>query len=151
MLTTAEFESILNDPTKPIAGDIFWKDDENHSPSVEFRAEITSNGGWPLFVCGSFNRLVPALTYALILKGTGRIYALDMGKAHHNPQCDSVGETHKHRWTEAFRDKQAYEPDDITAPVDDVITAWSQFCTEARIQHKGTMASPPAHQQEFFT
>ena len=40
------------------------------------------------------------LTYALILKTAGRIYGLDLGKDHHNPQCEQVGEKHKHRWSE---------------------------------------------------
>ncbi|MGH8191833.1 MAG: DUF6978 family protein, partial [Rhodanobacteraceae bacterium] len=42
-----------------------------------------------------------------------RIYGLDLGKDHHNPQCNQVGEKHKHRWTDQYRDKEAYEPRDI--------------------------------------
>jgi hypothetical protein len=56
-LTNTEFEAILEDPSKRIDRDISWQEDEDHSPSVEFRAEIQSEAGWPLFVRGSYNPL----------------------------------------------------------------------------------------------
>lgn len=118
---------------------------------LEFRAEVSSEMGWPLFVRGSYNRLAGTLTYGLILKTEGRIYALDLGKDHHNPQCTQVGEKHKHRWTEQFRDKEAYVPDDITAPVSDPVGVWAQFCVQTRIEHSGKLAHPPGVQQELFS
>lgn len=150
-LTNTEFETILNDATKRIEGDIAWQEDEDHSPAVEFRAEIASDAGWPLFVRGSYNPLVPAVTYALILKTAGRVYALDLGKDHHNPECEQVGEKHKHRWTEKFRDKEAYVPMEITAKASDPVAVWAQFCAEAKLAHKGNLASPPAPQGDLFT
>jgi hypothetical protein len=149
-LTSAEFEAILDDDTKQIVGDVAWAEDEDHSPSVEFRAEIVSNAGWPLFVRGSYNPLIPALSYTLILKTVGRVYALDMGKDHHNPQCNQVGEKHKHKWSEQFRDKEAYEPNDITAAVSDPVAVWAQFCIEAKLTHVGTFHAPPPLQEELF-
>ena len=150
MLTDQEFDGILSDPTKRIDGDIQWATDEDHSHCVEFRAEVVSAGGWPLFVKGTYNPLIPALTYSLILKTEGRIYGLDIGKDHHNPQCQQVGELHKHRWTEEFRDKEAYRPIDITAAADDPVKAWNEFCTEARMHHNGCMHSPPPHTEDLF-
>lgn len=141
-LTNAEFASILEDSSKRIEGNIPWCEDEDHSPVLEFRAEVLSGTGWPLFVRGSCNLLAGTLTYALILKTEGRIYALDLGKDHHNPQCAQVGERHKHRWTEQFRDKEAYVPDDVTAPSSDPAAVWKQFCAEARIEHTGFLARP---------
>ena len=79
--------------------------------------EVGSNAGYPLFIRGSFNPLAQALTYAVIHASSRRIYALDLGKDHHNPSCQNVGETHKHQWTDQFRDKEAYVPTDITQPV----------------------------------
>lgn len=149
-LTTAEFAAIMDDGTKRIVGDIAWSEDEDHSPALEFSGKVLSESGWPLFVRGSYNRLAGALTFALILKSEGRIYALDLGKDHHNPQCTRVGEKHKHRWAEAFRDKEAYSPDDITAPVSDPVSVWRQFCAEAGIVHEGHLAQPPAIQEELF-
>ncbi len=150
-LTNAEFASILEDGSKRIEGNIAWCEDEDHSPTMEFRAEVLSAMGWPLFVRGSYNRLAGALTYALILKPEGRIYALDLGKDHHNPQCTQVGEKHKHRWTEQMRDKEAYVPADITAPVSDPVSVWREFCAEARIEHKGNLPQPPAIQEDLFS
>lgn len=149
-LTNAEFQAILDDASKRIEGDIVWQTDEDHSPCFEFRAEVLSSAGWPLFVRGSYNPLVKALSYVLILKTVGRIYALDLGKDHHNPQCAYVGEKHKHRWTEQFRDKEAYVPPDITANVGDPVAVWQQFCAEAQITHTGTLRTVPPIQQELF-
>jgi len=149
-LTNTEFETILNDASKRIEGDISWQEDEDHSPCVEFRAEVLSDAGWPLFVRGSYNPLIPALSYVMILKPVGRVYALDLGKDHHNPQCEQVGEKHKHKWNEQFRDKEAYVPEDITARASDPDTAWRQFCDEANLSHDGTMATPQPVQRDFF-
>lgn len=148
--TQTEFETLLNDESKRLEGDIIWEEDEDHSPCLEFRAEVLSDSGWPLFVRGSFNPMIPALSYVLILQSTGRIYGLDMGKDHHNPQCFQVGEKHKHRWSEQFRDKEAYEPADISARVDDPAAVWAQFCAEARIEHRGVMRRPPPRTGELF-
>jgi hypothetical protein len=148
-LTNAEFETILGDPSKCIEGNIVWQEDEDHSPSLEFRAEVYSDTGWPLFVRGSYNPLIDALSYVLILKTVGRIYGLDLGKDHHNPQCDQVGDHHKHRWTQQFRDKEAYVPTDLTALPSDPVMCWQQFCAEANLKHNGTLAPPPLLQGEL--
>ncbi len=150
-LTNAEFEAILSDTSKRIDGDIVWQEDEDHSPCVEFREEVQSSAGWPLFVRGSYNHLIPALSYVLILKTAGRIYGLDLGKDHHNPRCDQVGEKHKHKWIEEFRDKEAYVPDDITAPASELVEVWRQFCAEAKLTHNGDLAAPPPVQGDLFT
>ncbi len=73
-ITNTEFETILQDESKRIVGDPVWVEDEDHSPSVEFRVEVTSDTGWPLFVRGSYNPLIPALSCTMILKTAGRVY-----------------------------------------------------------------------------
>lgn len=103
-LTNVEFASILADSEKCIGNDIDGAVDEDHSPAWEFRVEVESRQGWPLFVKGRYNWHAGTLTYALILKGAGRIYGLDMGKDHHNPQCEQVGDKHMHQWSEQYRD-----------------------------------------------
>jgi len=148
-LTQAEFGALLADASKRIDGDIAWSEDEDHSPAVEFRVEVDSTPGYPIFIRASYNQLAKTLSYALIHRATGRIYALDMGKDHHNPSCTNTGEKHKHSWNEATRDKEAYVPADITAPVDDPLEVWKQFCAEAAITHNGALHSPPAIQLEF--
>jgi len=132
---------------KRIAGDIRWVEDQDHSPGREFRVDVECESGHLLQAVGTWNPRVPAVSYCLIHPEAGRVYGLCLGKGHHNPTCEQVGETHKHRWTEEFRDKQAYRPLDITAPAGDPVAAWDQFCLEARITCDGRMQPPPAHQE----
>lgn len=149
-LTQSEFEALIADGTKTVVGDIEWSEDEDHSPSVEFRAEVGSTAGYPLFVKGTYNPAAKALSLVLIHRPAGRIYGLCLGKDHHNPTCQNVGEKHKHRWTEEFRDKQAYVPDEITAAATAVVQAWTEFCAESRITHSGTMRPPAPFQEALF-
>jgi hypothetical protein len=142
-MTRAEFEVILNDGSKRIEGPISWTEDEDHSPSVEFRVDISSETGHPLFVRGSYNPEAGKLGFSVIHRGVGRIYALDLGTAHHNPSCETVGDTHKHQWSEVTGNKEAYVPDDITASAVEPVAAWLQFCAEAKITHNGVLNSPP--------
>ena len=148
-ITGREFENILVDDAKEIAQDLSWRDDEDHSPALEFRAAVASEAGYPLFVVGRYNSFAGTLSYALVHRAAGRIYALDLGADHHNPDCNRVGEKHKHRWTEEFRDKQAYVPEDITESWDHPAEVWSQFCAEAKIRHTGRM-EPPVVQEELW-
>ncbi|MBZ0171340.1 MAG: hypothetical protein K8E66_03080 [Phycisphaerales bacterium] len=147
-LTQTEFEVLLGDTSKAVTGDIAWAEDEDHSPALEFLVEVQSDAGYPLFVRGSYNPLALSLSYVLIHRGVGRIYALDLGKDHHNPSCQYVGERHKHRWSEVQRDKEAYRPDDVTADVTDPAAVWEQFCKEAGIRHDGRLHGPPPAQGE---
>ena len=54
-ISQQEFDTILNDETKQIDEDIAWGKDEDHSPALEFRADISSEAGYPLFVVGRYN------------------------------------------------------------------------------------------------
>jgi hypothetical protein len=146
-ITQGEIDIILDDATKRIDGDLRWSEDEDHSPAFQFRAEVGSDAGYPLQINGRINALAGTVSFTLIHKGTGRIYALDLGADHHNPTCQCVGEKHKHRWTEQYADKQAYAPGDITVGVDDPVELWRQFCLEAKITHNGSLERPPAVQQ----
>lgn len=149
-ITQTEVDVILADPSKRIEGDLRWTEDEDHSPAVQFRVEVGSDAGYPLQVNGRFNALAGTLSFTLIHRGTGRIYALDLGADHHNPTCQCVGEKHKHKWIDQFADKSAYVPDDITVGVDDPVEVWRQFCAEAKISHAGELQRPPAAQEEFL-
>lgn len=148
-ISQQEFENLLADETKEIPQDLVWEENADRSPVREFRVAVESVAGYPLFVVGRYNFLAGTLSYALIHKSTGRIYALDLGADHHNPDCNNTGEKHKHRWSEGFRDKHAYVPEDITAPWDNPIEVWGQFCKEAGIRHTGQM-HPPEVQEEMW-
>jgi hypothetical protein len=145
-----DFEAFMADPTKQINRDIIWHEDDDHSPGMEFRVVISSQARYPIFVMGRCNLAAQKLSYALAHPSFGRIYALDMGKGHKNPLGNRVGRKHKHRWTEQFRDKKAYEPEDITASVSDPIAVWEQFCHEAVITHNGAMYFQSSLQRETF-
>ncbi len=45
-MNQSDFEALINDATKTIVGDITWSDDEDHSPTLEFRNEIQSVAGY---------------------------------------------------------------------------------------------------------
>jgi hypothetical protein len=149
--TQTEFESLLLDASKAINGDITWSEDDDGSPAVSFRVEVTSDPGYPIFMCGRYNPLAKTLSFALIHRQFGRLYALDFGKEHRNPDGVPVGEKHKHKYEEGFSDKKAYVPEDITAGTGDPIGVWIQFCGEAGIVHHGVMHKlPPRHEESFL-
>lgn len=146
-ITQTEFEALIADADKWITGDLRWMPDEDHSPALVFKAEVESVVGYPLLVRGRFNLLAGKLSFVLVHRGTGRVYGLDLGADHHNPSCQMVGELHKHRWNDAEADKDAYVPSDITAGVENPVEVWRQFCSEALIDHRGTLARPEIQQE----
>ena len=144
MLSDAEFETILQDGTKRIVGDIVWGNDEDHLPAQEFRMGVVSEADWPLTMVGTWQPMRETLSLVLVHGNAGRIVGLCLGFApHRNPNRELMGDPHKHRWTAEFADREAYEPDDITAPWSSPIEVWQQFCTEVRILHEGSMFPPP--------
>lgn len=148
-ISQTEFDAMMEDAQKWIEGDLRWREDPDHSPAVEFRAEIQSAVGYPLWVNARLNRIAGTLSYTLVHRATGRVYALDLGADHHNPTCHRIGEKHKHRWTEQHADKLAYVPGDISATTEEPVRVWQQFCTEAKISHRGTLGHPPVVQEEL--
>ena len=138
-MTQQEFESILSDDTKEISADIVWNQDTDHSQSREFRIDVESATGHPIFLNGWYNPLSGKLSYSIIHRSMGRIYGLDLGADHRNPSGERVGEKHKHRWKDGSRDKWAR---DITEPWNRPVEVWEQFCDEARLRHSGTMSQP---------
>ena len=143
MLSEAEVEAILADPSKRIAGDIVWEPDPDHPPAQEFRVRVRSDSGWPLIVQGWRNPVLGKLSYALIYDSAARIVGLDLGYPwHKNSSGEMLPGTHKHRWDEALEDADAYTPLDITAGSAQPVEAWRQFCAETRIIHGGAMAEP---------
>ena len=141
-LSQQEFESILTDETKYIAADIYWRDDVDHSHAREFRVNVQSESGYSLFVTGRYNSYTGKLSYSFILRGTGRIYGLDLGADHRNPDRKMLRGKHKNYWVPGSRDNWAYVPEDITEPWDRPVEVWGQFCEEANLQHRGRMYPP---------
>ena len=134
--------AIIADSTKVIEGDIVWQPHPTAPPALQFIVEVNGGGALTLTIAGWLNPATEKLTFALIARGVGRVYGLDFGRKHPNPDGEMIGETHKHRWTIEHRDRWAYVPTDITADWSDPVTAWQQFCAEANLSHAGTMVSP---------
>ena len=68
-MTNEEFQAILDDDTKAIAGNISWTDDSDHSPAQEFRAEVNSTVGYPIFIEGRYNSSSGKLSLSMICQG----------------------------------------------------------------------------------
>lgn len=142
-MTRDEFNAFIADSGKRIDGDIEFGPDEDHSPAIEFKVELQTPDGQPAFVRGSVNEVASTLSFSIIHRGHGRVYGLDLGKEHRNPDGEMVGEKHKHTWRDAaVGAKYAYVPDDITAQLPNVAVVWQQFCEEAKIEHKGRIVLP---------
>ena len=114
-IAEADVDLIILNESKTIDGDISWQSHPTLTPAVEFRVDVDSEGDYPLTLKGWFNQATGKLSFALIVQGVGRIYGLDLGAQHRNPDGEFVGETHKNRWKDGMRDKYAYSPSDITA------------------------------------
>lgn len=147
MISQEEFEEILADSTKLISSDISWNGDEDGSPTLEFRVKVDSEPGYPLVVKGSYNRSAQTLSYALIHRTFGRMYALDLGTEHRNPDGEYVGDRHLHWWEDGWRDRCAYVPETITADITQPVQVWQQFCKSIQVMHDGDMDDPLAPAQ----
>lgn len=147
-LTNEDFETILNDESKTIEGDVRWYRDEGHSSAVKLNVKIESDQGWPMTMVGYYNTVTHKLTYAVVAFGV-RVYALDFGR-HRNPDGEWLDGVHKHRWSEQHRDAYAYVPEDISSPPSEPLAVWSEFLDEAKIRHVGEIDPPPPHQPDPF-
>lgn len=141
-ISQQEFEVILADETKRVIGDIRWKEVAGQRPAQAFRAEVAADWDYSLFVVGRWNPSPGKLSYSLVLRGTGRIYGLDIGVDHKNPDGEVLEEKHKNRWRQGSRDRWAYVPVDVTAGWNRPVEAWAQFCGEASLRHVGIMFPP---------
>jgi hypothetical protein len=141
-LSQQEYDAIISDRTKVIEEDIVWEGPGN-SPTREFRIDIDSSEGYPIFIKGWYNPRSGKLSFSIIHRTVGgRIYGLDLGAEHYNPDGKPVGEKHKNYWVSGYRDKWAYVPDDITGTWDRPIQVWEQFCAEVSLSHSGTIRHP---------
>lgn len=137
----AEYKAIIDDE-KFITENIVWRNAPGRSAAQEFRVDIDYPDVDVLRIKGWYNSTAGTLSYTIFIPSVGRIYGLDMGMIHINPNQKAVGRTHKNYWVEGERDDWAYEPEDITASLNDPVAVWRQFCAEANIRHTGTMYRP---------
>ncbi len=140
-ISQEEYNAIINDDTKRITEDIHWENDP-HTPTARFRIEAQSDYEYPIFINGWYNPASGKLSYAIIHRSAGRIYGLDLGADHRNPDGTLIGRKHKNYWHEGHKDKWAYEPQDITESWNRPAEVWRQFCDEAKLLHLGIMHLP---------
>ena len=141
VLSQNEYEAIINDDSKTIREDIIWEA-RSSSPAREFRIDIDSSDDIPIFVKGWYNPFSGKLSYAIVHRSVGRIYGLDLGADHRNPDGERVGEKHKNYWVPGTGDKWAYVPEDINQPWNRPVAVWEEFYKEARLTHSGTLRNP---------
>ena len=140
-ISSQEYDAIVSDVTKHIDGDIEWEGRPT-AAARQFRVDVASETGHPIFIKGWYNPNSGKLSYALIHRIAGRIHGLDLGADHCNPDGEFVGEKHKNYWVPGSRDKWAYVPDDITEDWDRPVAVWTQFCAEINLRHDGTLRDP---------
>lgn len=141
----------MSDKSKRIIENITWKGDKKDSETVKFRVSILSNNDHNIFADGSYNRYLERLSYKIIHKEIGRrIYGLDMGKDHKNPDKTIVKGNHIHEWNEDFEDRIAYSANNIIiSKATNPIEVWKEFCRETSINFQGIMEEIPLIQFEI--
>ena len=140
----------MSDKTKKIVENITWVGDKKKSEIVKFGVPVVSDSNYPIFVDGSYNRYLNRLSYKIIHREIGRrIYGLDMGKNHRNPDGELVGENHIHKWSEEYEDRKAYSAQEcVSSPATKPKEVWKEFCQEVNINFQGLMEEVPLVQLE---
>ena len=143
----ADYKAIIDDEAKSITANIVWHDAPDGSTAQEFRVNVDYPNADAMFIKGRYNPSAGKLSYTLVMQSVGRIYGLDLGASHRNPNGVRVGDTHKNYRAEGARDNWAYAPEDITASWESPVEVWRQFCAEANIRYTGIMPLPPINRK----
>lgn len=138
ILSEAEAERIITLP-KGIIGPNQWRQGDDGNWYMEMPVQVEEQ--LPLRLYGRFNPRTGNYSFILFF-GRLNLRRLDAGKRHHNPECDNVGTIHKHKWTDRFRDKWAYEPSEMNSNVS-ITESFDRFLTECKVTLEGRFAAPP--------
>ena len=141
VLSEAEAERLVALP-KRITQQNHWQErDGNYVMDLPVEADEQL----PLRLYGRFNPRTNVFNYIFFFDKF-RVRALDVGKRHHNPDCDNVGPTHLHKWTDQNRDKWAEEFDDTFSLGD----AFGYMLDECNIDYQESFKLPPQGYQRGF-
>jgi hypothetical protein len=140
-----EVARVLADPEKQVTGDLAWAEDEDQSAGREFVAAVRSPAGAPLLVRGQWCGEADTLRFSLLLRGVGRIAALDLGHDHEDPDGRPAGRAHFHRGRSRVVAVPPPEPGE-----DPIAAAWRLFCRLTHITHDGRLAPPPPRQEALL-
>ncbi len=83
--TDVDFEENISDKSKEIRKVIVWKADTDYPVAKEFRTKINLESGCSVVAHGPSNSLFGKLSYSKNHQGIARIYGLDLGADHRNP------------------------------------------------------------------
>lgn len=143
-LGESEAERILT-LEKTIRIKLHWQRDEHGNWFVRVPVECkeTRNLEW----YARYNPLSGNYTSILFWQKQTIIRRLDIGKSHQNPDGTRVGRLHKHRLTDKYGDRVAYEPPEMSL-VDDMVTTLGKFLEECNVEPRVNMLAPPTLQQD---
>ena len=146
ILSEAEAERIIGLP-KRISGQNDWQQQDDGNWYTEMPVETEEQ--LPLRLYGRFNPRTSNYTLILFC-GRLNLRRVDVGKRHHNPECDNMGTPHKHRWSDRFRDKWAYEPPEME-DADSIGDTFAKLLAECNITLDGRFVEPPqAYQRRLI-
>ncbi|HXG33898.1 MAG TPA: hypothetical protein VNJ11_11070 [Bryobacteraceae bacterium] len=136
-LNEAEVASVL-EKAKWIEEDVEWRRRPGYQEfSVEVRSESV---GHAMVLKGVITEATGYFKLHLFA-GSQPIVMLHAGKVHHNPDCEKLHERiHKHVWTDAYREKRAYVPTELT--VSDWASVFHGFLRECNIGFRGRFVAP---------
>ncbi len=136
-LDESEIARVLSVP-KHIDQNIQWK---THGGYKTFSTDVVSEeADYEMILVGSLTEATGYVKFNLFV-GSQPIAMLHVGKIHHNPDCERLeGKVHKHRWSDAYREKRAYLPNDID--VTTIESGFRSFLNECNIELRGRFVAP---------
>lgn len=138
-LTEVEAEAFLTE-SKELQGKVKWR--QRIEAPFLYRADVrvllTESGDvGTLDLVLTYNEKAQTFSFILRYGKTENIRRLDFNKSHMNPGANrrkTIGKLHKHKWTDAYQDRWAYEPKDIKDPWD-VRRSLANFLDECHIDY----------------
>lgn len=142
-LSQTEFEAILADDSKRIAGDIVWVSASGHLDAKRFKASVLSDAGGNLVVEGYFRPSKRKLGLSLIA-GDHRIAGIDFGSniRHRNLAGSRVEGPHLQLWSAAAGEAEARPLPRGVPDWNQPVAVWAWLCEALGIVHLGEMLSP---------
>ncbi len=130
---------------KHIDENIEWRGGAGHRTfSVPVLSEAAD---YDMMLVGSVTELTGYFKLHLFV-GPQPITMLHAGKVHHNPNCERLtAKVHKHCWSDAFREKEAYVPGDVDPATGE--TLFRSFLKECNIELRGRFAAPQTQRRSL--
>ncbi|HXX69640.1 MAG TPA: hypothetical protein VEK07_20825 [Polyangiaceae bacterium] len=107
---------------------------ERKGPYLKARVAVQSATGYDLAVEVTCNPVVGKISACLFVKGVkpgwARIYGVDVGDDHHNPDCQMAGDPHRHnRWSVVHGCRFASPAPEFTSVTEEMVARFLQECS----------------------